>query len=51
MIDELLASIDQPDPAIDELWAKGAEDRLAAYDRNEMAAHDIAAAVAKLRTR
>ena len=51
LIDELMTSLDRPDPAIDELWAKEAEDRLAAYDRGEMAAHDIAEVVAKLRAR
>ena len=51
LIDELMASLDQPDPAIDALWAKEAEDRLAAYDRGEMAAHDIAKVVSKLRAR
>ena len=49
LIDELIASLDQPDPAIDALWAKEAEDRLAAYDRGEMAAHDVSEAVACLR--
>jgi putative addiction module component (TIGR02574 family) len=51
LIDELLASLDQPDPTIDVLWAKEAEDRLAAYDRGEMAAHDITEVVSKLRAR
>jgi putative addiction module component (TIGR02574 family) len=51
LIDELMASLDQPDPAIDELWAKEAEDRLAAYDRGEMEVHDITQVVAKLRSR
>jgi hypothetical protein len=51
LIDELIASLDRPDAALDALWAKEAEDRLAAYDRGEMAAHDIPDVVAKLRAR
>lgn len=51
LIDELMASLDRPDAKIDELWAKEAEDRLAAYERGEMATHDVSDVVAKLRTR
>lgn len=51
LIDELITSLDRPDPAIDELWTLEAQDRLAAYDRGEMAAQDIPAIVAKLRVR
>lgn len=51
LIDELMASLDRADPSIDALWAKEAEDRLAAYDRGEMTAHDISDVVTKLRTR
>jgi hypothetical protein len=51
LIDELIASLDLPDAAIDTLWAKEAEERLAAYDRGEMAAHEISDVVAKLRAR
>src|SRR5687768_3200953 len=51
LIDELIASLDRPDPVIDTLWAKEAEERLAAYDQGEMAAHDIAEVVTKLRNR
>jgi len=36
LVDELLASLDQPDQAIDTLWAKEAESRIDAYDRGEM---------------
>jgi putative addiction module component (TIGR02574 family) len=51
LIDELMASLDKPDPAIDALWAEEVEQRLAAVDRGEMAVHDIDAIVAKLRGR
>ena len=36
LIEELLTSMDKPDPDIDKLWAKEAEDRLAAYRRGDM---------------
>ena len=49
LIEELIVSLDRPDPAIDALWSTEAEDRLAAYDRGEMTAHDICEAVACLR--
>jgi putative addiction module component (TIGR02574 family) len=34
--DELLASLDKPDPEIDALWVKEAERRLRAYDAGEV---------------
>ena len=49
LIDELIASLDRPDATLDALWAKEAEDRLAAHDRGEMATHSIPDVVAKLR--
>lgn len=36
LIDELLASLDQPDKAMDALWAEEAESRIDAYDRGEI---------------
>lgn len=39
LIEELMASLDQPDPDIDALWAKEAEERLAAYKRGEVEAY------------
>jgi len=36
LVQELLFSIDQPDPQIDALWAMEAEDRLAAYEAVEI---------------
>jgi putative addiction module component (TIGR02574 family) len=38
LADELLASLDQADARIDALWAKEAEDRLAAFEAGEMKA-------------
>jgi len=36
VIEALMASLDETDRAIDELWAKEAESRLDAYDRGEI---------------
>ncbi|HEX9626762.1 MAG TPA: addiction module protein [Acidiferrobacterales bacterium] len=36
LIDELILSLDKPDPRIDELWAREAEDRLRAYRAGEI---------------
>ena len=37
VLERLLATFqDPPDPELDKLWAQEAEDRLAAYDRNEL---------------
>lgn len=38
LVDQILASLDETDPAIDQLWAREAEDRLAAYRRGEIRA-------------
>jgi len=38
LVDDILASLDEPDPNIDKLWAKEAEDRPAAYRRGEIKA-------------
>jgi putative addiction module component (TIGR02574 family) len=38
LVDDLLASLDEPDAQIDRLWAKEAEERLAAYRRGEIKA-------------
>jgi putative addiction module component (TIGR02574 family) len=38
IVESLLSSLDRPDPGIDELWAKEAEDRLAAFEAGRMEA-------------
>lgn len=38
LVDDILASLDELDPNIDRLWAKEAEERLAAYRRGEIKA-------------
>lgn len=35
LIDNLLSALDKPDREINELWAKEAEDRIDAYDREK----------------
>lgn len=51
LADELLRSLDKSDPEIDALWAKEAEDRLAAYDRGEIETIDADAVLAEMRER
>lgn len=36
LVDQLLSSLDEPDKAIDALWAKEAENRIDAYERGEL---------------
>jgi putative addiction module component (TIGR02574 family) len=38
VVEQLLASLDRPDARIDALWAREAEDRIAAYDAGQMVA-------------
>ena len=40
LVDGLIASLDRPDPALDAMWLKEAEDRLAAYRAGELGAID-----------
>ena len=40
LVEGLLVSLDRPDPALDALWLKEAEDRLAAYQAGELEAVD-----------
>jgi putative addiction module component (TIGR02574 family) len=49
LVDDLLASLDESDPKIDGLWAKEAEDRLAAYRRGEIKAVPLQEVLAKYR--
>jgi putative addiction module component (TIGR02574 family) len=51
VVDDILASLDEPDPAIDRLWAKEAEDRLAAYRRGEIKSVPLEEVLAKYRPR
>jgi putative addiction module component (TIGR02574 family) len=38
LIEKLLASLDQPDASIDELWAREAEDRIDAFEAGKLEA-------------
>ena len=40
LVEGLIFSLDQPDPSLDALWLKEAEDRLAAYHSGELGAVD-----------
>jgi len=49
LIDALLESLDEPDPAIEAAWLAEAQDRLAAYERGELPAGPIEELFAKVR--
>jgi len=49
LIEDMLDSLDRADPAVDQLWAREAADRLAAYRRGEVAARELDDVVAKYR--
>ncbi|MBS0456278.1 MAG: addiction module protein [Proteobacteria bacterium] len=48
LVEGLIGSLDQPDPAMDALWLKEAEDRMAAYRAGELGAVDAEKAFAEL---
>lgn len=49
LVEDVLDTLDRVDPRIDRLWAKEAEERLAAYRRGEIPAKDLGAIIAKYR--
>jgi putative addiction module component (TIGR02574 family) len=49
LVEEILSSLDQPDATMDRLWAREAEDRLAAYRRGEIKAVGLDEVLAKYR--
>ena len=49
VVDELLSSLDQPDEAIDALWRKEVEDRIAAYNSGSLKSVSLEEALAKYR--
>ncbi len=51
LVDDILASLDEPDPNNDRLWAREADDRLAAYRRGEIRAIPLEEVLAKYRTK
>jgi putative addiction module component (TIGR02574 family) len=48
LVETLISSLDKPDPALDALWLKEAEDRLAAYHSGELGAVDAEQVFAEL---
>jgi putative addiction module component (TIGR02574 family) len=48
LIEGLIVSLDKPDPAIDALWLKEAESRMAAYRSGELDAVDADQVFAEL---
>ena len=51
LVDDILASLDEPDPNIDRLWAKEAEDRPAAYRSGEIRTLPLEEVLAKYRSK
>jgi putative addiction module component (TIGR02574 family) len=49
LVEDVLDSLDQADPDVDQLWAREATDRVAAYRRGELTAKDLSDVVAKYR--
>ena len=47
LVERILNSLDQPDAALDALWANDANDRLAAYRRGEIKAVALSDVIAK----
>jgi putative addiction module component (TIGR02574 family) len=47
VVERILDSLDEPDATLDALWAKEADDRLAAYRRGEIKAIALADVIAK----
>lgn len=47
LVEDVLDSLDRADPDIDKLWAREANDRMAAYRRGELAAKDLSEGIAK----
>ena len=47
LVERILHSLDEPDASLDALWAKEADDRLAAYRRGEIRAVALSEVVAK----
>ena len=47
VVERILDSLDQPDAALDTLWATEASDRLAAYRRGEIKAVALSDVIAK----
>jgi putative addiction module component (TIGR02574 family) len=49
LVEDVLDSLDRPDPELDRLWTQEASDRLAAYRRGELAAKALNDIISKYR--
>jgi putative addiction module component (TIGR02574 family) len=47
LIEELIKSLDKPDPEIDELWKKESESRIDAYEAGKISSVSVHEAVSK----
>jgi putative addiction module component (TIGR02574 family) len=47
VVERILDSLDEPDASLDALWAKEADNRLAAYRRGEIRAVTLSEVIAK----
>ena len=50
LVERILDSLDEPDPSMDALWAKEADDRLKAYRRGEVRAIPLSEVLARYKT-
>lgn len=50
LAEHILVSLDEPDPSMDALWAREADDRLAAHRRREIRAVPLSEVLAKYKT-
>ena len=50
VVERILDSLDEPDATLDALWAKEADNRLAAYRRSEVEAVALSEVLAKYQT-
>lgn len=49
LVDDIFATLDEPDAILDQLWAKEVEARLAAYRRGELKTVGLESVLAKYR--
>lgn len=47
LIEQLISSLDQPDPELDALWTKESESRIDAYDQGRLTSVSLQEAVSK----
>jgi len=48
LIEQLIKSLDKPDPEIDELWKKEAESRIDAYDEGKLPSVTVQEAISNI---